>query len=140
MLSLAPGQTRPLAFHISMLKLETLELLLVITYRIRGTFSVVRSSTTSAILSSRKKSEPHRITFLHPGGQVSYAIIRAPYVDPSQQMSNDHSLPILLNMHGAGVEADSEQVRHMLDSVPDIPAWIVFPAGATPWSGDDWRM
>ena len=47
---------------------------------------------------------------------------------------------MLLNFHGAGLEADSDQVRHMLDSVPDLRAWVLFPTGVTPWSGDDWRM
>ena len=122
-----------------MLHLAAPELSLVITYRILGASSIVRSPTLSATLSSRKDSEAHRITFLHPGGQVSYAILRAPHVDPSQQLSNDQSLPILLNLHGAGLEADSEQVRNMLDSVPGIPAWVIFPTGVTPWSGDDWR-
>lgn len=122
-----------------MLNLEAVKLSLVITYKIRGASSVIRSPIISAILSCRNDSEPHRITFLHPGGQVSYAILRAPHVDPSQQLSNGQSLPILLNLHGAGLEADSQQVRHMLDSVPDIPAWVLFPTGVTPWCGDDWR-
>jgi len=51
----------------------------------------------------------------------------------------ERRLPILLNLHGAGLEADSYQVRHMLDSVPDLHAWVLFPTGGTPWSADDWR-
>ena len=41
-------------------------------------------------------------------------------------------MPILLNLHGAGLEADSHQVRHMLDSAPDLPSWVLFPTGVTP--------
>ena len=115
------------------------KLSLVITYKEHGAHSVIRSPIISVMLSSKNDSQPHRTTFLHPGGHVSYAILRAPHVDPSHKLSNGQSLPILLNLHGAGLEADSEQVRHMLDSVPDIPAWVLFPTGVTPWSGDDWR-
>ena len=49
-------------------------------------------------------------------------------------------MPVLLNLHGAGLEADSDQVRFMLDSVPKIEAWVLFPTGGTTWSGDDWRQ
>jgi predicted esterase len=45
-----------------------------------------------------------------------------------------------LNLHGAGLEADSQQVSHMLDAVPDLDAWVLFPTGMSPWSGDDWHV
>lgn len=54
-------------------------------------------------------------------------------------MTPKQSLPILLNLHGAGLEADSHQVRHMLDPVPDLHAWVLYPTGGNPWSADDWR-
>ena len=54
-------------------------------------------------------------------------------VDPGQR------LPIQLNLHGAGLEADSPQVRHMLDPLPDLRAFVLSPSGVTPWSGDDWH-
>jgi predicted esterase len=44
-----------------------------------------------------------------------------------------------LNLHGAGLEADTHQVRHMLDDIPDIKAWVLYPTGMSPWSGDDWH-
>ena len=80
------------------------------------------------------------MTFLHPAGIVSYAIVKPPNLNRSAgtAQAND-SLPILLSLHGAGLEADSHQVRHMLDSAPEIAAWTLFPTGGTPWSGDDWR-
>lgn len=78
------------------------------------------------------------MTFLHPSGTVSYAILRAPVHSVNQEFKNE-SLPILLNLHGAGLEAESDQVRHMLDSVKSINAWVLFPTGGTAWSGDDWR-
>ena len=45
----------------------------------------------------------------------------------------------MLGLHGAGVEADSEQVRSSFDAAPDLQCWLVSPTGMTPWSGDDWR-
>ena len=51
----------------------------------------------------------------------------------------DNSLPVVVNLHGAGIEADSDQVRHMFDGAPDLEGWLVSPTGMTPWSGDDWR-
>jgi predicted esterase len=45
----------------------------------------------------------------------------------------------MLMLHGAGLEADSDMVRHSLDSLPDLCAWVLFPTGVTPWSGDDWH-
>lgn len=45
-----------------------------------------------------------------------------------------------MNLHGAGLESDSHQVRHMLDAVPELDAWVLFPTGMSPWSGDDWHV
>jgi predicted esterase len=52
---------------------------------------------------------------------------------------NSSSAPVLLQFHGAGVEADNDMVAHALDPVPDLCAWVVYPTGVTPWSGDDWH-
>jgi hypothetical protein len=79
------------------------------------------------------------MTFRHPSGIISYAILIPPSIG-TRISSPETSLPILLNLHGAGLEADSHQVRHMLDAVKEIHAWTIFPSGVTPWSGDDWRM
>ena len=94
---------------------------------------------TPIITTARHSHSPHKITLLHPGGIVSYAILKAPSKKAISRLPSQKRLPILLNLHGAGLEADSHQVRHMLDSVSDLPSWTVFPSGVTPWSGDDWR-
>ena len=98
-----------------------------------------QSVVVTSQLTSRKMHEPQRLTFVGAGGAVSYAILRPP---PSQSHSNGvfmRSLPVLVNLHGAGVDADSEEVRHQLDAVPDLPAWVIFPTGGSDWCGDDWR-
>jgi hypothetical protein len=69
---------------------------------------------------------------------VSYAILRPPH-DTSSCKSRRKEYPVLVNLHGAGLEADTEQVRHMLDDIPLLCAWLLFPSGVTSWSGDDWR-
>jgi predicted esterase len=83
----------------------------------------------------RSVQDPHKVTFLHPSGTVSYAILR-----PPTSKAKTPAFPILLNLHGAGLEADNYQVRHMLDAVPDLNAWVLFPNGMSPWSGDDWHV
>ncbi len=136
-LALAPGQSRPLAFHLSSPGPSVHSISLKITYAARTCESLL-STMFFCKLRVRSIHSPHKFTFLHPSGIVSYAILRPP---PSKAISEirQSRLPILLNLHGAGLEADSDQVRHMLDPVPDLHAWILFPTGVTPWSSDDWR-
>ena len=139
-LSLAPGQTRPLSFHISLPTLKGRRISLELTYTIKGHPEILRSPPIHSIFSSKNVTEPHRITFLHPSAAVSYAILKAPSTTAVDQPVASRSVPVLLSLHGAGLEADSDEVRHMLDAVSDLPAWVLFPTGMTPWSGDDWRM
>lgn len=137
---LAPGQSRPLAFRLFMLNPEVDNMSLRIAFKVKGSSVLLHSDLISHTFLKHTIHEPHRLTFLHPGGVVSYAILRAPSVNASHGLSSDQALPVILSMHGAGLEAGSQQVRHMLDSVPDIAGWVLFPTGVTPWSGDDWRM
>lgn len=90
-------------------------------------------------LITTSRHAPHKITFLHPSKIVSYAILRAPSQKVVSSVTSSQPLPILFNLHGAGLKSDSYQVRHMLDQVPDLHAWVLFPTGVTSWSGDDWR-
>lgn len=84
------------------------------------------------------KYHVHKVTHLHPAGIVSYAILRPP--SPKATCASDQrSAPVLLQLHGAGLEADSYLVAHALDSLPDLCAWVLFPTGVTPWSADDWH-
>ena len=76
--------------------------------------------------------------FLHPSGIVSYAVLRPPSLNASCKVVKQ-KLPIILSLHGAGVEADSPQNKESYDGLPDLCAWVVLPSGGTTWSGDDWR-
>ena len=112
---------------------------LMITFKMESSHALFHHRLIPHTFSDYSIHTPHKITFLHPGGIVSYAILRAPSPNVSRGLHGDKALPVILNLHGAGLEADSQQVRHMLDSVPDLRGWLLFPTGVTTWSGDDWR-
>lgn len=128
---LEPGQTRPLSFRLSARGSPPVSLSLEVTYVESESPDCLLSTAFSTEFSMHCSHSPHRITFIHPGGIVSYAILTAPS-KKAISGSPKERLPILLNLHGAGLEADSHQVRHMLDSVTDLPAWVMFPTGVTP--------
>ncbi|KAI9815677.1 MAG: hypothetical protein M1827_002073 [Pycnora praestabilis] len=135
---LASGQSRPFPFNLSLHGSATSILFLGIDYTMGQDEELRSLPFFQHELKIRSILEPHKFTFLHPGGIVSYAVIRPPgNISCGQEQNN--TLPVLLSLHGAGVEADSELVRHALDSAPDLCTWVLFPAGVTPWSGDDWH-
>ena len=128
----APGQTRPLSFRLSAQHTPPTALSLEVTYvESESADSLLRTAFSTSFLTHDSHS-PHKITFLHPSGIVSYAILRAPSKQAISELTSKKRLPILLNLHGAGLEADSPQVRHMLDSISDLPSWVIFPSGVTP--------
>lgn len=136
-IEIAPGQSRPVSFVIKIGDIESDTITKSICFRKAGTNSAAEMRNFSLQLRQRSISEPHKITFFHPSGVVSYAILTPPSDIGKRQ--RPVALPVLLNLHGAGLEADSHQVRHMLDSVPNLQAWTLFPTGMSPWSGDDWH-
>ncbi|PLB43097.1 hypothetical protein P170DRAFT_451196 [Aspergillus steynii IBT 23096] len=116
-LYLSSYQTRPLIFQIRAGTIPTNEVSVEICFNVR-------------------KGGAQRITYLHPANIVSYAILRPP---PEHLCHGHESLPVILGLHGAGLEADSMQVRQMLDDAYGVCAWMLFPSGVTSWSGDDWH-
>jgi len=133
---IAPGQTRPVSFTIS---LGQPDILLVLLVEYSESSSELQSLDIEIKLQQSRISEPHKYTFLHPSGIVSYAMIRPPSLEVSRQYAHTSKLPILLNLHGAGLKADDPQLTHSLDDVSVLPVWTIFPSGVTPWSGDDWH-
>ncbi|CAN9370486.1 unnamed protein product [Alternaria alternata] len=134
---IVPGQTKSIAFNITLHGSNTSSVDYDITYKtVRGTRqNILRASQT---LNHIGLYRPHKVTFLHPGGMASYAMLRPPAKNatcPSGQLK----LPVLLQLHGAGLEADNPMVTGALDPVSDLCAWVLFPTGVTPWSGDDWH-
>lgn len=141
-IEIAPGQTRPVAFQIMCIPGISLphidvELSYSLVSEEKGERSLHVSALPKLVSSIH---DPQKLTYFHPGGMVSYAILRPPSLKAIETCNaSDGKLPILLTLHGAGLEADSDQVRHGLDSLPDLCAWVLFPTGVTPWSGDDWH-
>lgn len=133
---LAPGQSRPIPLWLSSRLIDVEEGITIGFCYIRPS-DRYQAVTASSNLKFKQRSiqSPHRFTFLHPSQSVSYAILR-----PPSSTASEISFPVLLNLHGAGLEADSQQVRHMLDAVPELNAWVLFPTGMSPWSGDDWHV
>ena len=136
---LEPGQSRPLAFRIRTNGPVPISISLNIQYVVEGSLERPLDSSFSHTFSIKDIHGPHKFTFLHPSSIVSYAIIRAPSRKVCSQVGSERGLPVLLTLHGAGVDADAPEVCHMLDPVPDLPSWVIFPTGTTPWCGDDWR-
>lgn len=136
---LAPYQSRPLVFHIILGQSPNMEFSVEIAYRsVNGGDNIQTTIPFKIRLVKRLSADAQRLTYLHPGGMVSYAILRPP-PRSSTCLASRRPLPILLSLHGAGVEADSKQVREMLNAAYGLCAWMLFPSGVTPWSGDDWR-
>lgn len=137
-IKLVPGQTRPIDFKIACTPSYDKNLHLEIKHTIDGVdgMQTRKTSTWPRVVGSM--TEPHRVTFMHPGGMVSYAILRPP--SKTCWKGPDATLPVLLALHGAGLEADDPLVRHALDDLSGLCAWVLFPTGVTPWSGDDWHI
>ncbi|KAJ0413726.1 hypothetical protein BJY00DRAFT_306106 [Aspergillus carlsbadensis] len=136
---IAPRQIRPLIFRIAAGHASSVEHAVVVRYRLH-TESSVRSRSFRLSFVDKSLSEPQRLTYLHPAGIVSYAILRPPALEaPCVFEQHSTSLPIIIGLHGAGLEADSVEVRQMLDAADGICAWMLFPSGVTSWSGDDWH-
>ena len=137
---LSPGQSRPLGFRIASLKFSVTVLKFRIKYTNDQSSAILYTRVVTYQLDLRDQREPHKFTFLHPSNTVSYAILRPPSQIATLTAEANVAWPVVVNLHGAGLEADSDQVRRMFDDAPDLRGWIVSPTGMTSWSSDDWRM
>ena len=132
--SLAPGQSRPLKLTFDIAAKLNQSLNFALTYREDGT--ELQTVTFTVQLDHSGVSSLQKITFLHPSGAVSYAMLRPP---PVFAASSQEEIPILMALHGAGVEASGSLSRHSFDDALDLPAWILIPTGMSLWSSDDWH-
>lgn len=136
---LAPGQSRSLPFDITLGHGSAEEVSFEITYKLNHSPRVFRTSRARRSVQLREADEPQKITYLHPGGVVSYAMLRSPSEKATRHTDPDTSFAVLIALHGAGVNVDSNLMRNSFRDAPDLKAWILFPSGMTSWSGDDWR-
>lgn len=136
-----PGQSRPVGLVLQLKEANVSTVVMIVKWKSLGARKV-RSSTESLIVEVELKAgfirEPHKVTFLNRGGSVSYAILRPPAYLQSP-LEKPETMPVMLNLHGAGVDVESAQLRHSLDEVPDLEVWVLFPQGGSLWSGDDFR-
>ncbi|KAF2478799.1 hypothetical protein BDY17DRAFT_328315 [Neohortaea acidophila] len=137
-IKLVSTQTRPINFRIACIPSYNRRLILHIKWTFEG-----EKQQRSLFLAGRPKVHPeiapsHRFTFLHPSGIVSWAILRPPSVHASCGGANA-SLPVMLSLHGAGVNANDDPLVHMYDPLPDLCTWLLLPQGTTSWAGDDWH-
>lgn len=133
------GQTRPVPLEFRLLRPFTASsqrLRLLIT---SGDGESPFSLGLDVKVDAKTPASVHKMTYLHPSGIVSYAMIRPPALHSSAASASER-LPIFICLHGAGVDADSPDVSHCLDDVGDVPAWIILPSGVTSWCGDDWHQ
>lgn len=134
-----PNQSRPLSFRLHHLKAIVTTLQIRLKYTKCQSSSALYTRSVSYHLSSCGLREFHKYTFLHPSNTVSYAILRPPSHIATFAAGPDDAWPVTVNLHGAGLEADSKEVRQSFDGAPDLRCWLVCPTGMTEWSGDDWR-
>jgi predicted esterase len=138
----APGQSRPIVFHISAQKLNMSgpipDTPITLQYLVQSPQQTVGKLVFNLKLKRRSLYESHKVTLLHPGGIVSYAMLRPPSLNASCARTTTDA-PILLQFHGAGVEAENNMASHAMDPLPDLCAWILYPTGVTTWSADDWH-
>lgn len=136
--TLLPGQTRPVVFQITCAhNPQDWQMGFTIRYRVAGEDRDRELSITHHA-KIRQWEEPHKVTFMHPGGVVSYAMLRSPSNSIAAATGN-RKLSILLALHGAGVEAELDEARKEFEPLPDLAAWVLFATGGTAWSGDDWH-
>ncbi|KAF3921457.1 hypothetical protein ABW21_db0205575 [Orbilia brochopaga] len=134
--TIAPSQTRPVRLKLSIKgPLEFLDGCLI--FRPNGAEDIVKKFQIP-LKSLAEPYAPHKYTYAHPASVVSYGVIRPPSL--RSDCAKFESLPVLLSLHGAGVDTNSAMSRNSFDALPDLCAWLIIPSGVTPWSGDDWRM
>lgn len=103
-----------------------------------GGLGIEHLSTNLAFPTAKSVYNPHIFTFLHPSGIVSYATLRPPSPNANCR-SPPTDPPILLSLHGAGVDVHSSSAQDVYAKLPDLCAWLLLPQGVTLWGGDDWR-
>ncbi|KIV92841.1 hypothetical protein PV10_04105 [Exophiala mesophila] len=133
-LCLAPGQSRPLRLRLSLDACGQDFVQFSLKYTTANASTATKSFDVRLQYASIDSVQ--KVTFLHPSGVVSYAMLRPP---SSTSSTPESVLPVMINLHGAGVEADSDQVRASFDDVPNLPTWLLFPTGMSQWSSDDWH-
>ncbi|KAI9027606.1 hypothetical protein CLU79DRAFT_832973 [Phycomyces nitens] len=135
--TIAPGQTCSVGFHFYLksptVNANSLKMVLLIQ-----TVMETQTAKKTSMLVSTVDIKPidwnmsaFCYTFLDYDGTVQYAMAKKPRV-----LDMDPTKPIVLALHGADVEANSEFWTESINTQENV--WIIFPTGRTPW-GYDWH-
>lgn len=141
---IAPGQMRPVPLKIDQAG-STLVDGLKIVLRVRSDDSSEHTLIWSPRLTHVRMSKPFRFTFASPAvprtlpgapagapALVSLGVI----VPPTEPAPATKLPPVLLALHGAGVEVTSP---FWVEAMPTAPGmWAVLPSGRNEW-GEDWH-
>lgn len=140
-LKFAANQARPLSLQIKNMNAVNTTghqpLFVNLCFRLSGheSHSVQSKVSFVVVFKQQAPNGVHKFTFLHPSGVVSYAVIRPPNIVNTTR----EQTPLMVNLHGAGVDANGAMVRHSLDEIHDLQALTIFPSGMGLWSSDDWH-
>ncbi|KAF2156221.1 hypothetical protein K461DRAFT_221723 [Myriangium duriaei CBS 260.36] len=97
--------------------------------------------TPVVLLKVRSEDEPFKLTYQQSTGTVGYTMLKLPSLRAGDGCHTYRPrLPIMLLLHGAGVEADNAEHTHSLDDAGQLCSFVLFPTGGSPWSGDDWHQ
>jgi poly(3-hydroxybutyrate) depolymerase len=91
---------------------------------------------TSTNIPRKSWGETYKITFKESDGSIQYAMLQPPTLPCASPELPDSNCPVVIALHGAGVEASALSWTSAFTPRPD--AWIIFPTGRTPW-GFDWH-
>ncbi|KAI8833518.1 hypothetical protein BJ741DRAFT_551218 [Chytriomyces cf. hyalinus JEL632] len=138
-LKLAPGQLYPLPIDVDFdLEEKNGAVLTSIHFQVQfyDLYTKERFTVKSAEFTLEKRvwGEPYKLTFLDYDNSVHYAMALPPKKPCS--VVGEANCPIVLALHGAGVEASSPFWTEAYKQ--QDYAWILFPTGRTPW-GFDWH-
>ncbi|KAG9321131.1 hypothetical protein KVV02_005257 [Mortierella alpina] len=150
-ISLYPSVHRPIAIRlegvpgaaVKFMDRNTKELAFTLAFELQSGADIDRHNqrvvtgtlrTCTLVIAQRKWGEPYKYTFLDFDGTVQYAAA----IPPSHPTSNPlDSAPVLVSLHGAGVEVDQSPFW-LSEYTQRERTWIVLPTGRSPW-GYDWH-
>lgn len=142
-IKLQPGQIRPIAFRISQLKATSIEkATLKVKFHLDHRNQPIELIWKHEIVQrSYSHKTPILMTFASPStptedkgpALVSYAMVVPPLEPPTD---SERLPPVILGLHGAGVDIESPFWQSALPVYPGM--WAVLPTGKNEW-GEDWH-
>ncbi|CAH1756508.1 258_t:CDS:10 [Entrophospora sp. SA101] len=135
-INLAPSQQRNLKIRLKIDEIQekkaiSFRLKFIVSSKSRGKVNHWVKVSDLIIIEPKNFQEFYKFTFEDFDGSIQYAMAMPP-ISPVENAK----CPILVALHGAGVEANT---KFWLNAYPQQKnAWIVLPTGRTPW-GYDWH-